>query len=214
MNKYFLPLALVAGLAGGVQPARAQVSKFNLAFGLGVVPMRATAPVQANPNGYAGTPAGYVLQTSDTDFLLVSASAGFDAPLWQFRGGEQALGVSLNAAVSVLKSGRTDVDGLNNTALGDFPQYLTYRIGAKASKHSKKDFGMGVGLGYRFCKYSLPFSAPSAMLEGVYSTTSTDWFIRLSADLRPTRFYNDYSSEGLVEVLRIREIQLQIGKSF
>ena len=213
MNRFFFPLALVAGLAV-VRPAQAQVSKFNLAFGLGGVPLRATGAVQANPDNYYGTPPGYVLQTISANFLLVTASVGFDAPLWQFQGGEQALGVSLNAALGALKSSRDDVDGLNGGVLGDFPQYLTYRYGAKASKHSKKDFGVGVGLGYRFCKFALPFNAPSAMLEGVYSTTSTDWFLRLSADLRATRFYNNYSSEGLVEVLRIREIQLQIGRSF
>lgn len=213
MKNGLFALALVAGCAL-MRPAQAQVSKFNLAFGLGMVPLRATAPVQANPNNYSGIQPGYVLQTTNANFLLVTANLGFDAPLWQFRGGEQALGVSLNAALGVLKSSRQDVDGLNGGVLGNFPQYITYRYGAKASKHTKKDFGVGVGLGYRFCKFALPFSAPSAMLEGVYSTPDTDWSFRLSADLRPTRFYNNYSSEGLVEVLSIQEIQLQIGRSF
>ena len=213
MKEYFFALVLLVG-STMVRPAQAQVSKFNLAAGVGLVPMRATGPVQANPYGYSGIQPGYVLQTTDANFWLVTASVGFDAPLWQFQGGEQALGVSLNAALGALKSSRTDVDGLNGGVVIDFPQYLTYRYGAKASKHSKKDFGVGVGVGYRFCKFALPFSAPSAMLEGVYSSTGADWFIRLSTDLRTRRFYNDYSSEGLVEVLSIREIQLQVGRSF
>jgi hypothetical protein len=210
MKKLLLALALLAG-AGA---ARAQVSKFSLGVGGGLVPLHATAPEQANPNGYSGIRPGYVLKTTDANFLLLSANLGFDAPLWQFAGGEQALGVSLNAALGILKSPSDDVDGLNGAVLGDFPEYLTYRYGARASKHAKSSFGLGVGVGYRFCRFALPFSAPSAMVEGVYSGTRTDWFVRLSADLQSRRFYDYYSSEGLVEVLRLQEFSLLLGKSF
>ena len=213
MNHYFFPLALVAGLAV-VRPAQAQVSKFHGDLGVGLVPLRATAPVQANPNGYQGTPQAYVLQTTNANLLLLNGNLGFDAPLYQLKGGEQSLGISLNAGAGLLATTRQDVDGFNAQFVLDFPEYVTYRYGAKASKHSKKDFGVGVGLGYRFSKFFLPFSSPSAMIEGVYATNDHDWFLRLSADLRPRRLYNDYSSEGLVEALRIREFNATIGKSF
>ena len=213
MNKHLLSLALVAGCAL-VRPAQAQVSKFHGDLGVGLVPLRSKAPVQANPSGYQGTPAGYVLETVDANFFLLNANLGFDAPLYQLPGGEQSLGVSLNAGAGLLGTTRQDVDGFNAQFVLDFPEYVTYRYGAKSGKHSKKDFGLGVGLGYRFCKFFLPFNAPSAMLEGVYATADTDWFLRLSADLRPRRFYNDYSSEGLVEAIRIREFNVTVGKSF
>jgi hypothetical protein len=201
-------------LLAGADTAQAQVSKFSLGLGIGLVPLHATGPEQANPNGYSGIQQGYVLKTTDVSYLLLNANLGFDAPLWQFAGGEQALGVSLNAALGILKSPRDDIDGLNGAVLVDFPEYLTYRYGARASKHAKHDFGLGVGVGYRYCRFALPFSAPSAMLEGVYSGTHTDWFVRLSADLRARRFYDYYSSEGLVEVLRMQQFALLIGKSF
>jgi hypothetical protein len=213
MKKYILLLALVAGLGGG-RRAQAQVSKFNIGLGLGLVPLRSTAPDQANPDGYYGTEPGYVLKTLNADLLLISANLGFDAPLWQFKGGEQALGVSLNAALGAFKSAREELDGFNGSVLGDFPEYLTYRYGAKASKHAKSSFGVGAGLGYRFCTFTLPFSSPSAMLEGAYSSSDRDWFLRLSADLRPTRFYDNFSSEGLVEVLRIQQFNLLLGRTF
>lgn len=206
-------LALVAGGALA-RPAQAQVSKFHGDLGVGLVPLRARGPVQANPVGYQGTPQGYVLETVDADFFLLNGNLGFDLPVYQLPGGEQSLGVSLNAGVGLLGTTRQDVDGFNKQVILDFPEYVTYRYGAKSGKHSQKDFGVGVGLGYRFCKFFLPFNAPSAMLEGVYSTSDTDWFLRLSADLRPMRFYNDYSSEGLVEAIRIREFNVTVGKSF
>jgi hypothetical protein len=213
MNKYFFALALVAG-AALARPAQAQVSKFSGALGVGLVPLRATGPAQANPDGYYGTPSGYVLETTTANLFLLNGSLGFDAPLYQMSGGEQSFGVSLNAQAGLLGTTRQDVDGFNRQVVLDFPEYLTYRFGAKASKHSQKDFGVGVGMGYRFSRFFLPFNAPSAMLEGVYSTSDTDWFIRLSADLRARRFYTEYSSEGLVEAIRLREFNVLIGKSF
>lgn len=213
MKKVLFSLALVAGCAL-VRPAQAQVSKFHGDLGVGLVPLRATGPVQANPDGYSGIPNGYVLQTVNANLFLLNGNIGFDAPLLQLPGGEQALGVSLNVGGGLLGTTRQDVDGFNTQLILDLPEYVTYRYGAKSSKHSKKDFGVGVGVGYRFCKFFLPFNSPSAMLEGVYSSTDTDWFLRLSADLRPMRFYNDYSSEGLVEAIRIREFNVTVGKSF
>lgn len=215
MNKRLFALTLGAGLGlwAGL-PVQAQVSRFHGDFGLGVIPLRALGPDQANPNNYAGIAPGYVLKSTEANLLLFNLGLGFDAPLYQLPGGEQSLGVSLNVVGGLVGTTRQDVDGFSPTLLLDFPEYVTYRYGAKSGKHSKKDFGLGLGLGYRYGRYFLPFSSPSAMLEGVYATASTDWFIRLSADLRPMRFYNLYSSEGLVEVLRIRELNVQVGRHF
>ena len=213
MKSSILPLALLAALAL-TRPARAQVSKFHGDVGVGLVPLRSSGPDQANPDNYYGIVPGYVLKTTNADLLLLNLNLGFDAPLYQFAGGAQSLGVSLNATAGLLGTMRDDVDGFNKQVVLDFPEYATYRYGAKASKHAKQNFGVGVGLGYRFCRFFLPFSAPSAMLEGVYATADSDWFIRVSGDLRAQRFYNDYSSEGLVEVLRLREFNVQVGRSF
>lgn len=211
MKKLVLSLALLVS-AGAAQAQL--LSKFSLALGLGAIPMHAKGPVQANPNGYAGIEVGYVQQEVSSTFLLPGFNVGFDTPLWQFAKGEQALGVSLNAGMSAFMSNRGDVDGLNGALLLDFPEYLTYRYGARASKHAKHNLGLGVGLGYRYGRFAIPFRSPSAMLEGVYATARTDWFLRLSADLQPTRYYNYYSSEGLVETLRIQELNLQLGYCF
>ena len=213
MSKFLLALALGAGCALA-RPAGAQVSKVTYAAGVGLMPVRGTAPDQANPYNYAGTTPGYVLKTVDADLLLLNVGLGFDAPLYQMSGGEQSLGVSLNVVGGLLYTAREDLDGFNGQTVLDFPEYVTYRYGAKASKHSKKDFGLGVGLGYRFSRFFLPFNAPSAMLEGVYASADHDYFLRLSADLRPRRFYSDFSSEGLVEVLRLRAFNVQVGRSF
>ncbi|GAA4365548.1 hypothetical protein GCM10023185_35880 [Hymenobacter saemangeumensis] len=195
-------------------PVQAQVSKFHGDLGVGLVPLRATGPVQGNPNGYSGLENGYVLETVSGNFFLLNGNLGFDTALYRLGETEQALGVSLNAGAGLLGTTRQDMDGLNKSFILDFPEYVTYRYGAKAVKKAKKDYGFGVGLGYRFCKFVLPFNAPSAMVEGVYATADADWFIRFSADLRPMRFYNQYSSEGLVEVLSIRQFNCLIGKSF
>jgi hypothetical protein len=212
MKKYFLHLALLGSWLAG--PAAAQVSMFHGDLGVGLVPLRSKGPGQANPNGSGNTPNGYVLQTTNADLLLLNANLGLDMALLKLGSADQALGVSLNATAGLLGTTRQDVDGFNGGLVLDFPQYLTYRYGAKASRHAKKDFGVGVGVGYRFCRFFLPFNSTSAMVEGVWATAERDWFVRLSGDLRPTRFYNYYSSEGPVEVLRLREFNLQIGSSF
>ena len=210
MKNMLLTLALLAG-AGAAQ---AQVSKFGFAMGVGLVPMRSTIVEQADPNSYSGVQPGYVLNTHDANLLLLNLNLSFDAPLWQFAGGSQSLGVSLNAGAGLLATTRQDVDGFNQQPVLDFPEYVTYRYGAKASKHAKQSFGVGVGAGYRFCRFFLPFNSPSVMLEGVWSTSDSDWYLRLSSDLRARRFYTYYSSEGPVESLRIQEFNVLIGKSF
>lgn len=50
--------------------------------------------------------------------------------------------------------------------------------------------------------------------KDVYAAHDTDWFLRLTADLQPARFYHYASSQGPVEVLHTREVNLQIGRSF
>ena len=210
MKKLLLALALLASNGA----ARAQVSKFSFAMGVGVVPMHSAAPDQANPYNYSGIQPGYVLKTYDASLLLLNLNLCFDAPLWQFATGSQSLGVSLNAGAGLLATTRQDLDGFNKQPIFDFPEYVTYRYGAKASKHAKQSFGVGAGVGYRICKFFLPFNSPNAMLEGVYSTSDTDWYLRLSGDLRAQRFYSEYSSEGLVEALRIQEFNILLGWSF
>ncbi len=206
-------MGTAALVAGGCLGVRAQVSKFHYSAGVGVVALRSTGPTLVESIG-STTYGTYELATTDTNILVTSANAGFDAPLLPFCKGEQALGVSLNASFGLLATAFQEAEGFNSRYLLDFPQYLTYRYGAKATKHAQHSFGMGVGAGYRFSKFFLPFNAPSAMVEGVYSGKRTDYFLRLTADLRPTRFYNYYSSEGPTEVLRIRELGVQFGLSF
>lgn len=186
--------------------ARAQLSKFHGALGVGVVQLHALT-TSANP-GRTG------MDTTDANLALLSLNLGFDAPLYQFGGGEQSLGVSLNVAGGLMGTTRSDVNGLNAQFIVDLPQYATYRYGAKASKDSQKDFGLGVGLGYRFCKFILPFNSPSAMLEGVYATSRTDYFLRFSADLRSTNFYSPDPSGGPTEEISIREFNVLLGYSF
>ena len=213
MRKLFLGLALVAG-AALARPAAAHISKFHGDVGFGAVPLYAVGPVNNNPYGFSNLANGYVLKTYDATVALLNVSLGFDAPLYQMSGGEQSLGVALNVMGGLLGTTNPDVQGFNKQLILDFPEYVTYRYGARASKHSQKDFGVGVGLGYRFSRFFLPFSAPSAMLEVACATKDKDYFLRFSGDLRPARFYNDYSSEGLVETLRIRELNLQLGYCF
>ena len=205
--------AAAALVAFGCLGARAQVSKFHCSGGVGLVALRSTGLTLVEDIG-STTYGTYELTSVDTNVLIYSAAAGFDAPLLQFNKGEQALGVSLNASFGYLASPLEQVGGFNGRYILDLPQYLTYRYGAKASKHAKHSFGVGVGGGYRFSNFFLPFNSPSALVEGVYSNQRTDYFLRLTADLRATRFYNYYSSEGLIEVLRIRELGLQVGLSF
>ena len=187
-------------------PARAQLSKFHGGLGAGVVQLHAVTQ--------STTPNNTGLVTTDANLALVSLNLGFDAPLYQFGDGEQSLGISLNVAGGLMGTTRTDVDGLNAQFIVDLPQYATYRYGAKATKNSQKDFGLGLGLGYRFCQFILPFNSPSAMLEGVYATTRTDYFLRFSADLRPTTFYSPDPGGGPTEEIRIREFQVLLGYSF
>jgi len=213
MKKTLLLVSLLSLAVLTVGGARAQ-SRFSSSAGLGLVPTRANGPGEGNPVGYAGIAPGYVLETSAVNYLLVQASLGFDAPLLRWGRGEQSLGVSLNAAFGVLAAPPSEAADSNGAPLLDLPQYVTYRYGARASRDSEKAWGVGVGAGYRFSRFALPFNSPSVMLEGVYGGKSNDYFLRLSADLVPQRFYNRYSSEGLVEVLRYQELNLQLGRSF
>ena len=213
MKTVFFALALGAGSLAA-RPAQGQVSKFHGSLGVGLLPLRAHYIAQANPNGYSGITPGYILTDVRAMPMSLYGNLGFDAPLLQFSGGEQSLGVSLNVAAGLVGSMQEDARGFNQKIILDLPEYVTYRLGAKASKHSKKDFGVGLGAGYRFCQFFLPFSAPSAMLEGVYATSDTDWFVRVSGDLRATRFYDYLSSEGPVEALRLRAFTVLVGMSF
>ncbi|GGF22041.1 hypothetical protein [Hymenobacter cavernae] len=154
----------------------------------------------------------YRLKTVNAKAIHLALSLGFDTPILKFSP-EHSVGISLNASAGILGAPEK-IDGFNTRLLLDFPEYVTWRYGAKATKKSKKSFGVGAGLGYRASYFFIPFRSPSAMLEGVYSSDKADWFLRLSGDLRPTRFYNVYSSEGSVEVLSLQELHVTMGKTF
>ena len=213
MKTLFLTLAAVAGSLAA-RPALAQVSKFHGDLGMGLVPLRSTGPNYDHSGPYYNAAGdGFALETINANLITFNMNLGFDAPLLQFKGGKQSLGVSLNAGAGLMGAPER-ADGFNQSLILDFPEYVTYRLGAKASKHADSDFGLGLGLGYRFCHFFLPFNSPSAMIEVVYAAKDADWMVRLSTDLRPRRFYNYYSSEGYVEVMRIQQFTLLIGKSF
>lgn len=208
-------MLLAALLLGAATTAQAQVSRFSIYSGFGLLPLHSTAPWgQEATDYYSSGNALYRLKTINTSVVLYTAGLSYDLPLLKLGSEEQALGISLNAALSITQASE-EADGFNGQILLDFPQYVTWRYGAKATKHSQKTFGVGVGAGYRWARFFVPFNSPSAMVEGVYATPRHDWYLRLTADLRPQRFYNLYSSEGPVEVLRIREAgQLTLGRSF
>lgn len=209
---YKIGIGILLLVAGPVASARAQVSKLSGCYGMGAVLVRSSAP-EADPSYTSGpTNATYSLKTVNSQAIHLSASLSFDAPLLKF-GPEQSIGVSLNASAGLLGAPE-EIDGFNTRLLLDFPAYVTWRYGGKATKKSKKTFGVGAGVGYRISRFFIPFRAPNAMLEGVYSSSSADWFVRLTGDLRPMRFYNFYSSEGPVEVLSLREVHVVIGRSF
>jgi len=205
-------LGVLLLVVGTTLHARAQVSNFSGCYGMGAVLVRSSAP-EADPSYTSGPTNGtYTLKTVNSQAFHLSMGLGFDAPLLKF-GPEYSVGVSLNANAGILGAPE-EIDGFNAKFLLDFPEYITWRYGAKATKKSKKSFGVGAGIGYRASYFFLPFRSPSAMLEGVYSSSKADWFLRLTSDLRPMRFYNIYSSEGPVEVLSLREVHLVMGRSF
>ena len=196
-----------AAFFGLAAPAQAQVSRFTGSLVYALVPISSSVLVPANGPGGSGP---LERQTRDDRSFLYTASLGYDAPLVAL-GAEQSLGVSLNAGLGLLVPPAALTEVLANPLVLDLPQYAVYRYGAKSGKHSQKDFGLGLGLGYRFCRYTVPFSAPSALLEGVFSTARTDWFVRLSADLRASE-----SAVGTAgtETVMLRQFAVAFGKSF
>lgn len=211
MYKFLLGTCL---LAGATLSTQAQVSKFSGCYGTGVVLVKGSAPEVEEPTFISSGPMNelYVLKKVNSAAIHLSVSLGFDAPLYKFNP-EHSVGVSLNASAGILGAPE-QIDGFNKSLLLDFPEYLTWRYGAKATKKSQKSFGVGAGIGYRASYFFLPFHSPNAMLEGVYSSSKADWFLRLTGDLQPTRFYNLYSSEGPVEVLSLQELHVVAGCSF
>ena len=195
--------AIFGGLAA---PAQAQVSRFTGTAAYALVPTSSSLPVPANGSGGSG-PA--VPQSLSGSGFLCLAGFGFDAPLVAL-GAEQSLGVSLNAALGLMLVPATLRTTLENPLLLDLPQYAVYRYGAKSGKHSQHDYGLGLGLGYRFCLYTTPFESPSLMVEGVRATAYTDWFVRLSADLRASE-----SAVGTAggETVKLRQFALTFGRS-
>ncbi|RIY09843.1 hypothetical protein D0T11_11800 [Hymenobacter rubripertinctus] len=195
---------------------RAQVSRGHLSTGASGLLLRSTS-VEAgypDPNSIPGNDitAVYRLRTIDANLLLIQASGGLEVVALKFSP-DQALGLSLNARFGLVQAPE-EAAGFNGKLLLDFPQYLTWRYGARATRKSQKTLGVAVGAGYRWAYFFLPFNSPSVMLEGVYANKHHDWFLRLSADTRKMQFYNDYSSEGLVPALSLQQISVAVGRSF
>lgn len=196
--------------------AQAQVSRVHFSLGTGALLLRSTV-VEAgypDPNSISGTDATavYRLRTVDANLPLLQMGGGVEITALKFSS-DQALGLSLNARAALVKAPE-EADGFNARLLLDFPQYVTWRYGARATRKSKKTLGVAVGAGYRWARFFLPFNSPSVMLEGVYANNRYDWFLRLSADTRKMEFYNEYSSEGLVPVMSLRQVSMAIGRSF
>lgn len=196
------------GLFGGLAtPAQAQVSRFTGTVAYALVPTSSRAPLV--PAGGPGGSGPAVFETLSGSGFLCLAGFGYDAPLVAL-GAEQSLGVSLNAALGLMLVPTTLRNTLENPLLLDLPQYAVYRLGAKSGKKSQQDYGLGLGLGYRFCLYTTPFESPSVMVEGVRATAYTDWFVRLSADLRTSE-----SAVGTAgaETVKLRQFALTFGRS-
>lgn len=211
--KHIWTLLLLAALP---YAGRAQVSRAHFSGGFGALLLRSTA-VEAgypDPNSIPGNDvtAVYRLRTVDANLLLAQAGGGLEVVALKFSP-DQALGLSLNARFGLVGAPE-DAAGFNAKPLLDFPQYLTWRYGARATRKSQKTLGVAVGAGYRWARFFLPFNSPSVMLEGVYANKHYDWFLRLSADTRKMQFYNEYSSEGLVAVMSLQQVSIAVGHSF
>ncbi|UOQ52058.1 hypothetical protein [Hymenobacter cellulosivorans] len=213
MLKTLTQLAIAVAATLTASAAQAQVSHFSMNFGVGTLPVKAhyvellEQPTATQDRGE------YVLKDVRARALLVSLGFAFDAPIWKISE-DQALGLSLNINGGLIGAPQ-DIEGFNKSALLDFPEYVTWRYGCKATRDSDKSWGIGLGAGYRYARYAVPFSSPSVMVEGVHTYGKSDIYLRLSSDLVPSRLYSDYSSEGLVESLSIQQqLHVILGMSF
>lgn len=207
---YLLLLAAGLGLAG---TARAQTSNFSMYLGAGTVPVRASyAELLEQPTATQAR-GEYALTTVRSRAVLATLGLAYDAPLWKISA-DQAVGLSLNVAGGMLGAPQ-EIYGFNGSAVLDFQEYVTWRYGCKATRESDRAWGVGVGAGYRYALYSLPFRSPSVLLEGARTFGRSNLYLRLTADLLPSRLYADYSSEGPVEALSIRQqLTAVMGLSF
>ncbi|MBC6698570.1 hypothetical protein [Hymenobacter sp. BT190] len=210
---YSVGLAMVAACLGAVGAACAQTSNFSMYVGAGTVPVRASYVELLEQPTATQARGEYALTTVRSRAVLASLGLAFDAPLWKISA-DQAVGLSLNVAGGLLGAPR-EIYGFNGSALLDFPEYVTWRYGCKATHESDSAWGVGVGAGYRYALYSLPFRSPSLMLEGAHTFGRSNMYLRLSADVLPSRLYADYSSEGPVEAIAIRQqLTAVMGLSF
>lgn len=205
MPRALLLTALLA--AAAPLAARAQVSKISYTLGFGQQRFRSTAPEGQFSTRSANIP-HYVLGIS------------YDQPVWGFAR-EQALGlvVAAQAGIFVIDQDNSPESGFTL----DMPVYATYRYGAKSTKKSDKSFGVGLGggarPGYMFwgmadAPITRAYAVPSAMLEGVYSATRADFYLRLTYDLGQVKYYNYYTSEGRVPAASYQSMLLQFGLTF
>ncbi|PJJ60757.1 hypothetical protein [Hymenobacter chitinivorans] len=213
MRKTFTRLAITVAATLTISVAHAQVSHFSMNFGLGTLPVKAHYVELLEQPTVTQDQGEYVLRDVRARALLISLGLAFDAPLWKISE-DQSLGLSLNISGGLVGAPQ-EIEGFNRSTMLDFPEYATWRYGCKATRDSDKSWGIGLGAGYRYARYAIPFSSPSVMVEGVHSYGKSDIYLRLSSDLVPNRLYSDYSSEGLVESLSIQQqLHVILGMSF
>ena len=134
---------------------------------------------------------------------------GADIPLVKLSP-EQTIGLSLNAG-GLTPSSQNTGWGLDAPILITLPEYVTWRMGARSSRKSQKDFGLGIGLGYRFGFAMMPaFHAPSAMIEGAYITPRRDFFLRFTSDLTSVS-YTQPEENPLISKMTLRTTMLSFG---
>ena len=127
---------------------------------------------------------------------MYGASVGTDVKLVSLNA-EQSIGLSLNAALSVSNRDYSGI-GFEIPLLVWLPEYVTWRWGARSSRKSQQDFGVGIGAGYRFgFVLQQGFHAPCAMVEGIYVLGNHDVLLRLSTDLGARRFDRPYGNEAI-----------------
>ena len=100
--------------------------------------------------------------------------------------------------------------GINGALIIDFPEYLTFRYGLRATKDSREDVGYVLGLGYNYAFTALPYQSP-AFMGGIEVGKIS---LRLSCNLLKYTYYYYYTSEGDKPAATIRAFGLELGYSF
>ena len=120
-----------------------------------------------------------------------------------------SLGITLEATGGFLVS--SGLDGVNLALVYDIPGYITFRYGAKANRKTDKTRGVGFGVGYHVSRGALPYEAPSVMFQVNFAS---GFLVRISYDVLPYKYYDHYSSQGLVPSLKIRRLGIGFYSPF